>query len=245
MDWVNNWLKNVQILPPRVCALCGAAHCVEGLGLCAGCHGGLPWLGRACPGCALPLPASGQCGACQRRPPPYQRLLAAFHYQPPVSDLIQALKFHGVLSHARLLGEVMADVLAVAVEDRPRLMVPVPLHGRRLRQRGYNQALELARPVARRLGIPLGLHCCRRVVDTAAQSDLSAAARRRNVRNAFRARWQKGLEHVALIDDVMTTGHTVAAAVRSLRAAGAERVEVWVCARALPSSATVGQAGQL
>lgn len=248
---VNNWSRIAQRwLPPRVCALCGAADCLAGLGLCRGCRDELPWLGRACPVCALPLPANGPCGACQRRPPPYHRLTAAFHYGSPIAELIHGLKFHGIISHARLLGELMAERLAQTMEGRPRLIVPVPLHRQRLHHRGYNQALELARHLARRLDIPLDYRCCQRVVATAPQSELTAQARRRNVRDAFLARWRPGLEHVAVVDDVVTTGHTVAAVARSLEAAGAQRLEVWVCARVsppgmAPGPATVGPPGQL
>jgi len=234
MDWVNKCLKYAQTLGlPRVCALCGACPCRPGQGLCGACLDELPFLGRACVLCASPLGSGEICGGCLRRPPPYERLWAAFQYGEPVTTLIQGLKFHGRLSHARLLGELMVSRMPVSSSSLPRLLLPVPLHRRRLRERGYNQALELARPIARRLGIALDYRCCRRVTATAVQSQLSRAARRGNVRGAFRVRPRPGFEHVAVIDDVLTTGHTVAELVRCLKAAGAGRVEVWVCARAL------------
>ncbi len=233
MDWVNKCLKYAQILGlPRVCVLCGACPTRAGFGLCAACLDELPFLGRACGRCATPLGSGEICGKCQRRPPPFEHLSAVFQYAEPVSSLIQALKFHGGLSHARLLGELMAAYLEAGA-PMPRLLLPVPLHRRRLRERGYNQALELARPIARRLGIPLDYRCCLRVAATAMQSQLSVKARRGNVRNAFRVTPRPGFEHVAVIDDVLTTGHTVMELVRCLKAAGAGRVDVWVCARAL------------
>lgn len=217
----------------RVCTLCGACPSRPGYGLCDACFDELPFLGRACTRCASPLGSGEVCGNCLSRPPSYDRLKSAFRYTEPVASLIQGLKFHGRLSHARLLGELMASQLKVVSGTLPRLLLPVPLHRRRLRERGYNQALELARPIARCLGIPLDYRCCRRVMPTAMQSQLSVTARQSNVRGAFQVMPRPGFEHVALVDDVLTTGHTAAEIVRCLRAAGAGRVEVWVCARAL------------
>lgn len=232
---VYNWILSVQyaLYPPR-CLLCGA----RGDGqrdLCAGCAAGLPRAARACPVCALPLPAEAAetpCGRCQRHPPPFAAMRAALLYAPPVDRLVQGLKFGGRLSHARLLGELLAEHLAGCVGPRPELLVPVPLHPRRQRARGFNQALELARPVARQLGLELVPAACRRRRDTAAQSDLDAATRRRNVRGAFAVDAAVAGRRVALLDDVVTTGHTVGALARALAAAGAARVEVWCVARA-------------
>ncbi len=226
------------LCPPVACVSCGAT--AEGAGLCPPCREDLPFLGAACPACALPLAADAApgvlCGVCRRRPPPQACTVATFLYEEPAVGLIQGLKFQGRLLHARLLGELMAERLQVLMQSRagdlPRLLVPVPLHRRRQRERGYNQALEMARPIAARLGIPLDYGSCRRVLATARQSDLDVKARRANVRRAFRARWRPGFEHLAVVDDVMTTGHTLAEVVRCLQRAGAGRVEVWVCARA-------------
>lgn len=231
MDWVNECLKNIQALwPEPVCVLC-RGRALRETGLCRGCQASLPWLGAACPGCALPLASGELCGRCLRRPPPQAQAFALFRYEYPIAGLIQGLKFQGRLSHARLLGELMARHLAELPGPRPDLLVPVPLHRRRLRERGYNQALEIARPIGRRLGLSVDARCCRRVVATAMQSSLGRKERRANVRRAFRARLD-GPRHIAVVDDVMTTGYTVAEVVRCLRSAGAERVDVWVCARA-------------
>jgi ComF family protein len=203
--------------------------------LCPPCEAGLPALEHACPQCASPLPpAAGSntvCGRCQRKPPPFVRTRALYRYEAPVDKLIQRLKFHHELRLARLLGERLAARLAPEA-DRPDLIVPVPLHASRLRERGYNQALELARPVARRLNIKLDAFGVRRVLPTRAQSDLSLAERRRNVRQAFEAvRDYAGLK-VAVVDDVMTSGSTAEALARCLKKAGAEEVSVWIVARA-------------
>ncbi|HEY5791083.1 MAG TPA: ComF family protein, partial [Gammaproteobacteria bacterium] len=146
--------------------------------------------------------------------------------------LVTGLKFHGQLAGARLLGGLLAEQLAGDPGPWPQALLPVPLHPRRLRQRGFNQALELARPLARELGLALLPDACVRRRDTAAQSGLERAARRRNVRGAFALPRPLGLHHVALVDDVMTTGQTLEALARVLREDGVEQVEVWCVARA-------------
>jgi ComF family protein len=232
---VYNWLDALQLalFPPR-CLLCGG----PGDGrrdLCDDCAAALPRAGAACPCCALPL-ADGTpplaCGRCQHRPPPFAATRTVFRYAPPLDRLVQGLKFGRRLDHARLLGGLLADHLAGQDGPRPEMLLPVPLHPRRLRQRGFDQALELARPLARRLDLPLVAAGCRRLRDTAAQSGLPAAERRRNVRGAFAVDTPVGGRRVALIDDVVTTGSTVTALARAVVAAGAERVEVWCVARA-------------
>ena len=233
---VYKWLDSLQLalFPPR-CLLCGGPGW-ERRDLCGHCAAALPRAASACPTCALPLAGgvpSQPCGRCQRRPPAFAATRAAFLYAPPVDRLVQGLKFGRHMSHARLLGELLAGHLAATPGPRPELLLPVPLHPRRQRQRGFNQALELARPVARRLDLPLLATGCRRLRDTVAQSDLAAGARRRNVRGAFAVDAPVGGRRVALLDDVVTTGHTVAELARVLAAAGAERIEVWCVARAV------------
>lgn len=177
----------------------------------------------------LPLPAVA-CGACLRHPPPQTRAHAAFVYRSPLDRLLPRAKFHGDLAALALLGRLMAHALGDAA--RPEALVPLPLHARRLRQRGYDQALELARPLARWLDLPLRDDVLLRVRATSAQSRLDAAARQRNLRQAFVVRPRVALpSHVALVDDVMTTGATVRSAAHALLRAGVARVDVWVCAR--------------
>lgn len=216
------------LLPPR-CLLCDAPG-TDGLDLCAACHQALPGNRDACTRCALPLPAPGTCGACLRRPPPLAATCAAFVYAAPLDRLVPRYKFHGDLAAGRLLARLMAP--AVSACQPPQALVPVPLHPGRLRRRGYDQALELARPLATALGLPLRAGLLHRIRATAPQSELDAAARRRNLHGAFRADTRRPLPaHVALIDDVMTTGATLHAAATALRRAGVVRVDAWVCAR--------------
>lgn len=218
------------LLAPR-CLLC-AEPGAEGRDLCRRCTDALPWNRSACARCGLPLsvPAAA-CGACLMHPPPFAATAAAFVYAFPIDRLLPRLKFHADLA----AGAVLADVMTRAFDpaDRPDVLVPVPLHRSRLRQRGYDQALELCRPLARSLGLPLRTDLLRRIRATDAQSELDAKHRRDNLRGAFACVTTRELpRHIALFDDVMTTGSTVQEAASALRRAGVERVDVWVLARA-------------
>ena len=233
---VDGWRRAWRRAWPSHCLACGGRG-TGGRDLCAACHAGLPWLRTACPRCALPVPAPGAvCGECLRARldssrPPLDAIHAAFLYARPLDRLLPRFKFHHDLAAGALLSALMVQALRRdPPADWPDALVPVPLHRGRLRARGYDQALELARPLARGCGVPLQAGVLRRRRATAAQSELDAAARRRNLRAAFAVHGAVPA-HVALVDDVMTTGATLEAAARALRKAGAERVEAWVCAR--------------
>ena len=215
------------------CLLCrGAAdgECDEGL-LCAACERDLPRLDIAalCPRCALPAPGGSLCGACLAAPPQFDATIAALAYRFPADVLVQALKFRGVLAIAAPLGRVLAQ--CVAGSTRVDAVLPVPLSAARMRARGYNQSMEIARVVARAAGLPLRPSLCERSRDTAAQFELAPAQRVRNVRGAFRCPHPlEGLD-VAVVDDVMTTGATLDELARTLKRSGASRVVNWVAAR--------------
>jgi ComF family protein len=213
------------------CLVCREAVETAGIDLCAACRQSLPWQRHACPRCALPLGAPAPvCGTCLRRPPPVTETRAVFRYEAPLDRLLPRLKFHDDLAAGRLCAGLMADVLAAV--PRPDVLVPLPLHRARLRSRGFDQTLELARPLARALALPLRDDLLVRARATAPQSRLDAAARRRNLRGAFMVRSDRPLPaHVALVDDVMTTGATLHAAADALLRAGVARVDAWVCAR--------------
>lgn len=216
---------------PAHCLVCREAVEAAGIDLCTTCRDALPWQRHACPRCALPLGAPAPaCGACLRRPPPVTETRAVFRYEPPLDRLLPRLKFHDDLAAGRLCAGLMADVLAAA--PRPDALVPLPLHRARLRSRGFDQTLELARPLAWTLALTLRDDLLVRARATAPQSRLDAAARRRNLRGAFSVRTGRPMPaHVALVDDVMTTGATLHAAADALRRAGVARVDAWVCAR--------------
>lgn len=214
---------------PPTCLVCGEpGH--TGRDLCRACLAALPWQGPACPRCALPTADGRTCAACRRQPPPLAAVHATFAYLFPLDRLLPRLKFHADLAAGRLLAQCMAGALATA--ERPQALLALPLHPARLRRRGYDQARELAAPLARALGLPLCEGALWRVRATAAQSRLSASARRDNLVDAFAAAPGALPAHVALVDDVMTTGATLHAAARALHAAGVARVDAWVCARA-------------
>lgn len=232
---VDEWPRIIQQwLYPPTCLLCDApGH--NGLDLCPGCLDDLPHSRHACPRCAIALPMEAPpatlCGRCQKKPPAFDAAVTLFHYEEPVRHLLHALKFGHRHACARLLGELLAARLA-PLPERPQLIVPVPLHPKRYTERGFNQALELARPLSRHLGIPLDAHHCRRIRATPPQSQLTALQRRRNLRGAFQIEGDISAQHVAILDDIVTTGATVGELARALKRAGVKKVEVWCCARA-------------
>lgn len=212
------------------CALCGARTRVTPL--CPACRRDLPRLPAArCPLCALPTPAGEVCGACLKRPPAFERCRAALAYAPPADILVQRLKYGGELALAGFLAEqLLAEIDTASLPDA---LLPMPLHPRRLGERGFNQAVEIGRRLSARLGVPLMLDDCARVRDTAPQVGLDHDARQRNLRSAFACGPALRGRHLALLDDVMTSGASLNALAQAARQAGAARVEAWVVARAL------------
>lgn len=220
-------------LVPPVCALCGAAG-AGGLDLCDDCRLALPRLGPACGHCGLPtaMPVA-ECGRCLAAPPRFDAVIAPLAYDYPADRAIQAFKFRHDLSLGRSLAMLLADAVRQRGEPLPDRLLPVPLHRSRLRERGYNQSLELARHLGRALAVPVDTGRLRRTRATAAQSGLDRRARRQNVRGAFALRGSAALPaRVALIDDVLTTGATVSELARLLKDAGVAHVAVWALARA-------------
>lgn len=230
-NWRQIAFRLGMALWPARCLVCGdAGH--AGLDLCPACFADLPWNDCACAQCALPLPApAAHCGACLSSPPAYSACQAPLRYAAPLDRLLPRFKFHAGLAEGRLLGALVRQ--RVRPEPGIDVLVPLPLYAARLGRRGYNQALELARPLARAWHLPLRPAALRRVRDTAPQSELDAAARRRNVRGAFAADADavRG-RRVLLLDDVITTGATVGEAASALLAAGAIEVRVLAAARA-------------
>lgn len=214
---------------PGLCGVCGAR--AGDSRVCAPCAAELPRVGAACPCCALPLPVEGvPCGACQRLRPSFDATVAALAYGFPVDRLVQALKYRGRLSLAGYFADLLA---ALPPPCAPALVVPMPLHPSRLRTRGFNQAAEIARPLARAWGLPVELDGVRRVRDTPPQADLPWSRRRVNMRGAFRCDAALDGRCVVVVDDVMTTGATLDELARVLKAQGAVRVENRIVARTL------------
>lgn len=225
------WTKNKQI-----CLLCTEPS-ESAVPLCGPCESELPWLGGHCTVCAVPLPDSGLvCGACLKRPPAFERVEAPWRYAFPIDSLITRFKHQARWPLGRLLGELLSHHLQHAFAEglpRPDWLLPVPLASKRLRQRGFNQAEMLADWLAASLALPTQKHWLQRPQDTAHQQDLDAAARLRNLRRAFAldAKAEVRGKHLAVIDDVLTTGATAEAIAQLLRKAGAARVDIYCLAR--------------
>lgn len=228
---ITTWRRLRHFVLPLRCLLCGAAG-ADGIDLCADCAAELPRNRSCCMRCALPLATPVQlCGECQRRSPPWDAAWAPFRYGWPLDRLESRYKFGADLAAGRVLSTLWRREPSPI--EPPQLLLAVPLHLGRLRERGYNQALELARPLARRLDVPLRHDVLQRIRLTDAQTELDAVGRRRNVRGAFALRAGIALPaHVAILDDVMTTGATLAECAHVLRHAGVSRVDVWALARA-------------
>ncbi|MBI3149100.1 MAG: ComF family protein [Betaproteobacteria bacterium] len=219
-------------LLPTACELCGAGSGKRQL--CPACAARLPTPAPSCPVCALPSPAGVLCGACLKHPPPFAATLAAYLYAPPVDLLIQAFKFRGRLSLAPLLAQGLQEAITARGAVLPELILPMPLTRTRQRERGYNQAQEIARWLAGRLEIPLLAQAVRRVGEGPPQSSLPWKERARNIRGAFLCSAVVAGKRLAVVDDVMTTGATATELARALKAAGAAEVVNWMVARTLP-----------
>ena len=221
---------------PFTCILCSEKTMRE-IDLCLDCEKNLPWLSHVCIHCAAPLlfTTDSICGACLRKPFPFYKTCILFSYTEAIRKLITGLKFQQRLLYANILGNLLAEKLISLYEKEhlPNLIIPVPLYKTRLRERGFNQTMELARPINKKLKIPIDYKSCQRVRSTAAQSTLPANQRASNVSNAFAIQKQQNLlnQHIALLDDVMTTGHTLIELSRALYDAGVKRIDVWCCAR--------------
>lgn len=220
---------------PPYCVLCMASEAGDDY-LCDGCKADLPWLGHCCNICSLPLAsaAASRCGRCQQQPPAFDSCVAAFYYADPIAQLISEYKYRAKLNYGRVLGLQLAACLASHYEQKalPAAILPVPLHHSRLRSRGFNQSLELAKAVADLLRLPLVNRHLVRCRATSSQKDLQLNERRRNVRDAFAIRKTRPLPAtVVLLDDVVTSGATVAELARLLKNNGVAEVHVWCVAR--------------
>lgn len=218
------------------CMLCGDFSNSD-QPICELCRCDLPWLYRSCHLCAHPVPLEGViCPSCQQRAPRFNRVAASWNYQFPIDRLINRFKHQGSMTYGRLLSDMLSDTLEQRFQQgwaRPHCLVPVPLSRQRERQRGFNQSQMLAGWLGRSLGIPVRPDLLRRVRDTPAQQKLNAKARRSNLKNAFTLGTASCLQfmHVAVVDDVLTTGATAECLADLLLRAGVRRVDVYCLAR--------------
>jgi ComF family protein len=240
--WSHHLLARLPAVMPSTCALCGTTGRDT---VCEGCR--TQFFGQQqprCMQCAIPLPkinaASARlCGDCLKKPPAFDATVVAVDYAPPVDQLVLALKFGNRLALAPLFAHMLRDaILRTRGGALPAVLTAVPLGSRRLTERGFNQGLEIARPLSRLLGISLDAGLVARLRDTRAQAMLHPDERHKNIRNAFivpdhridRVRGQ----HVGVVDDVITTGETMNELAATLKRFGAARVTNFVFARTLP-----------
>ncbi|MDH5407514.1 MAG: ComF family protein, partial [Gammaproteobacteria bacterium] len=143
--------------------------------ICPACLDSLPQLDNPCPVCALPVTSGPDliCGQCLQQAPPYQQTFSAYQYAPPLIQLVTGLKFHQRLAVARLFGQLLAQHLEQREFDRPECLIPVPLHPKRLRERGFNQSIEIARPISKQFDLPIDSELCQRLRHTTPQTGLN------------------------------------------------------------------------
>lgn len=227
-----NWIY------PNHCLLCHDL-CQTHSMICHFCLPHLPWLFQPCYQCATSLPGDlltpTMCGDCLKNPRFFDRALIPWNYDMPISKYITQLKFSGNLRYGKLLGSLLAEYLSLHLphHSMPQCLIPMPLHPKRLHQRGFNQALEIARPISKQFNIPINSFLCVRNKNTLPQTKLSADKRQKNLNQAFSVTPQSRLpSFVAIIDDVMTTASTANELSSVLKQHGVERVEIWCTARA-------------
>lgn len=233
-----------RMLLPQSCVLCHALT-KTARDLCAACEDDLPWISpQNCRQCAIEIPNSTAndieietsriCGNCLQTSPPFDETIACYQYTHPLDYLVTQLKFQEKLYMASLLAKLMLPKVQAHYQTKnlPECIIPMPLHAARLKERGFNQAVEIAKPIAKALKVPLAIYACQRIKATAPQSETPAKLRAKNVSQAFmiQPNWSAAA-HVAVVDDVMTTGHTMSALCHSLRQSGVQTIDVWCVAR--------------
>lgn len=237
---VNKWLKIVQrfvkhcLQFPIDCLFC-CQPSMRAFALCTRCEQLLPWLGAVCPCCALPQDDEQNGCQCVKKAPSYDALQALFDYAWPIKNIIAKWKYGGQLHFAMMLAHFMIQRL------KPRYpidcVIPVPLHPQKLRQRGFNQSIELAVPIAMHLNIPLDRRSCTRMINTASQSHLDRAGRQKNIKSSYFAISPEfKAKHVLIIEDIVTTGATINALSGALKSQGVQTVEIWCCCRTLKTA---------
>ena len=234
---VNNWLDIIQysLLPPT-CILCGNKG-MQHMDICQPCHDAQLETGSHCYCCAKQFSTDSLnlhlCGDCLNKPPAFDKTYAPYIHQGAIRYLINQCKFNAAYKNTRLLGLLLANHLRIQADSLPELIIPVPLHPKRYRQRGFNQTLEIAKIVARELSIPIDNSCCIHLKNTPHQISLTAKQRHKNIHNAFQMVGTPKATHIAILDDVMTTGATANELAKTIKTSGVSLVDVWVCARAI------------
>jgi len=211
----------------------------QAMALCKDCEEVLPFLPQTrCVQCALPLKSqhSGICGVCQNNPTYYDKTISVFSYDRPISQLMIDTKFNSKLIYINLLGKLLAQSITEYYQTPlPELMIPIPLHKKRLRERGFNQSLEIAKIIKKSINLPINFKCVSRIKNTQPQSKTRANLRQKNIKHAFRVNDFNLPKHIAIVDDIMTTGSTVNELSRILKTSGVEQIDIWCCVKSCDS----------
>ncbi len=195
--------------------------------LCNACYADLPWIESHCSHCRRGVTVQGMCVPCQQGAFSFDQAFIPFHYHGSIATLISQFKFNHQLHHARTLSHCFIQAAKDYTLPLPELLIPVPAHPKRVFERGFNQSIELTRFIAKALHVPWEARFIARIQNTPAQNKLKQQERRRNLKDAFALHKPRRVNHVALVDDVVTTGTTVNTLAQVLKEAGVERVDVW------------------
>lgn len=221
-------IKKFLFRPSRHCMLCGTFTSKD---ICLHCNSDLPRIESSCQHCGIPLLHDGLCGDCLIAPPMFSRCIAALRYEPPISHLVGAFKYQSNFNHGRILSQLLIERLRQEDTQSIAALIPVPLHWRRRWQRGFNQTEIIADELSRALQLPMQTRWLRKIRSGTPQQHLDAEARHSNLRDAFACKRDLTNLHLAVIDDVVTTGATANAIARILRKRGAASVQIWALAR--------------
>ena len=215
---------------PAICSLCNQHHRGHSA-ICAECHAHIKPIGPACYHCALPLPLGDflVCGHCCKKKPYVDHAIAAYRFEEPLRTLLHEFKYHEGLYLCSFLATLILNTLPPAAKET-QCLIPVPMHIKRLRQRGFNQAAELTKQLGQTLQRPYHLSLCKKIINTVPQASLNAQQRSKNLRDAFYVN-PLPYQHVTLVDDLLTTGSTVNELAKTLKEQGVRRVDVWCCAK--------------
>lgn len=215
---------------PSICVLCNQYH-GGGFAVCADCMALLTPLGPACHHCALPLPEDKflVCGQCCKKKPCFDQAIAPYRFEGPLRTLLHDFKYHDGLYLSTFFAHAMLESTPADIHQT-QCLLPIPMHPKRLRQRGFNQAVELAKLLGRALKLPYDVSHCQKIINTVPQAELNGKQRRQNLKGAFCVQ-PSAYKHITLIDDLLTTGSTANELAYCLKKQGVAHVDVWCCAR--------------
>ena len=213
-----------------LCLICDGIS-LKHLPICQACLDELPKNLHPCQQCGVKIETKTLkiCGKCQHTPPQYDTTIAPYYYEHAIKHLIIELKFYKKLHNVNLLGKLLAQ--HITKQQLPEYLIPIPIHRKRLSKRGFNQSMELCRVLSKELDIPILPNAILKKKITKAQASLTAKQRKQNLKNSFAINQDIKAQHIAIIDDVMTTGTTMNEMARLLKKAGIKQIEAWVCAR--------------